>query len=74
MLCPNCHRVVHETNIVELPSIAERIGDSWKEHYFSEGTKSEAVRKQISEGMKKAHAEGRSSVYGHRKLEATPIM
>ena len=66
ILCPNCHRVAHEKKQTDFESIEAVVGDKWKEFYYVEGTKSAAVKKQISEGLKKAHAEGRSSVYGHK--------
>lgn len=66
ILCPNCHRVAHEKKQTNFKSIEEVVGDKWKEFYYTNGTKSENVKKQISEGMKKAHAEGRSSVYGNK--------
>jgi 5-methylcytosine-specific restriction endonuclease McrA len=67
ILCPNCHRVAHEKNQSDFPTLQDTVGDKWKEHYFTEGTKNPRVRKQISEGMKVAHAEGRSSVFGNKK-------
>lgn len=66
ILCPNCHRVAHEKNQADFKNFEEVVGDKWKEYYYTNGTKSDVIKKQISEGMKKAHAEGRSSVYGNK--------
>ena len=63
ILCPNCHRVAHQNKETVFPTIEEKIGDTWKDFYFSEGTSNPKVRKQISEGMKKAHAEGRANSF-----------
>jgi len=66
VICPNCHRIAHERKqTTGFKTIEEVVGDSWKEFYFAEGTSNPKVRKIISEGMKKAHAEGRAK----RKLE-----
>ncbi len=58
VLCPNCHREAHEHNQRDFVSIETVLGDSWKDHYFPDGTRSEKVRKMISDGMKKSHQGG----------------
>lgn len=63
VLCPNCHRVAHAKDERDFPTFADLVGDEWKKHYFPEGTKNAAVRKQISNGMKKAHKEGRANSF-----------
>ena len=36
LLCPNCHRLVHEGKLKpeDLVSLADYIGDDWKSHYY----------------------------------------
>lgn len=36
LLCPNCHRLVHNNKIKkeELTTLVEQIGDKWKEYYY----------------------------------------
>lgn len=65
VLCPNCHRVAHAKDERDFPTFADLVGEEWKKHYFPEGTKNAAVRKQISNGMKKAHKEGRANSFKH---------
>lgn len=67
ILCPNCHRIAHCKKITEgLPSLAERVGDEWRNFYYVEGTKNPRVRSTIAAGMRKAHAEGRSHAWGKK--------
>lgn len=34
LLCPNCHRLVHEKKITEVITLEEFLGDLWKEGYY----------------------------------------
>lgn len=63
VLCPNCHREAHALKTQDFPTFADLVGDEWKKHYFPDGTKSAVVRKQISDGMKRAHKEGRANSF-----------
>ena len=63
VLCPNCHRVAHAKDERDFPTFADLVGEEWKKHYFPEGTSNAKIRKQISEGMKKAHKEGRANSF-----------
>ncbi len=72
VLCPNCHRIAHSKKKTSgFPTIEERIGESWREFYFVEGTKNTRVRQQIAEGMRKAHSEGRSHAWGRKYSKGT---
>lgn len=67
-ICPNCHREAHELKLTDLPSLQSSIGESWREFYYEvERSANPAVRKKISEGMKRAFDEGRTGGKDFRK-------
>lgn len=34
-ICPNCHRLAHEGKLTSFVSVAEKVGDVWRNYYFA---------------------------------------
>lgn len=35
ILCPNCHRLAHTNKLDKFTSVADQIGELWREHYYA---------------------------------------
>ena len=50
-LCPNCHRKVHNNQVVEYKTLQEQVGDRWLDFYFPEkaGIDNSFIKRKIFE-------------------------